>query len=120
MSAESMMQLATKSADQISQGSMMQLATKSASQISQGLVGSQPTKIDLDFDYKAFKGAAVDSAFDTQTEKAGLMQPENKLLQTTFPSSEVQDKITAGVSWPPGDADDGMSPTSRGENDGKK
>ncbi|KAG4386405.1 hypothetical protein AAZX31_11G036800 [Glycine max] len=173
------MQQATKSVDQISQGSMTQLATKSASQISQGLVGPQPTtKIDLAFDYKALKEAAVDSASDTQTENfpqnpslkgdggrldevAGLVQPENKLLQTvmkqrqiidelveeneklcrilqgkdlkmpsskleasssdsniqTFPSSEVQDKITAGVSRPPGDAD-GISPTSKEENDG--
>ncbi|KAG4386410.1 hypothetical protein GLYMA_11G037400v4 [Glycine max] len=184
------MQQATKSVDQISQGSMTQLATKSASQISQGLVGPQPTtKIDLAFDYKALKEAAVDSASDTQTENfpqnpslkgdggrldevAGLVQPENKLLQTvmkqrqiidelveeneklcrilqgkdlkmpsskleasssdsniqTFPSSEVQDKITAGVSRPPGDADgtlstskaenQGISPTSKEENDG--
>ncbi|KAG4386401.1 hypothetical protein GLYMA_11G037400v4 [Glycine max] len=168
------MQQATKSVDQISQGSMTQLATKSASQISQGLVGPQPTtKIDLAFDYKALKEAAVDSASDTQTENfpqnpslkgdGGRLDevPENKLLQTvmkqrqiidelveeneklcrilqgkdlkmpsskleasssdsniqTFPSSEVQDKITAGVSRPPGDAD-GISPTSKEENDG--
>ena len=92
MSAESKMQLATKSADQISQGmqqatksvdqisqgSMTQLATKSASQISQGLVGPQPTtKIDLAFDYKALKEAAVDSASDTQTENF----PQNPSLK---------------------------------------
>ncbi|KAH1223544.1 hypothetical protein GmHk_11G030990 [Glycine max] len=173
------MQQATKSVDQISQGSMTQLATKSASQISQGLVGPQPTtKIDLAFDYKALKEAAVDSASDTQTENfpqnpslkgdggrldevAGLVQPENKLLQTVMKqrqiidelveeneklcrilqgkdlkmpsskleaSSSVQDKITAGVSRPPGDADgtlstskaenQGISPTSKEENDG--
>ncbi|KAL5168235.1 50S ribosomal protein L19, chloroplastic [Glycine soja] len=153
ISAESKMQLATKSADQISQG--MQQATKSVDQISQGSMTQLATK----------------SASQISQGLAGLVQPENKLLQTvmkqrqiidelveeneklcrilqgkdlkmpsskleasssdsniqTFPSSEVQDKITAGVSRPPGDADgtlstskaenQGISPTSKEEND---
>ncbi|KHN42663.1 uncharacterized protein LOC114423378 [Glycine soja] len=74
ISAESIMQRATKSFDQISQESMMQLASKSASQISQGLVGSQPTKIDSAFDNKVLKRAAVDSASHTQTEKVMKQQ----------------------------------------------
>jgi len=54
-SAGSMMQQATKSFHQISQESVMQLANKSVNQLSQGLVGSQPTN--------------TGSAFDSQTEK---------------------------------------------------
>ncbi|XP_029127746.1 uncharacterized protein LOC109801394 isoform X2 [Cajanus cajan] len=112
--ASMMMQQATKSVDQISQGSMTQLATKSSSQISQGLVGSQPTKTDSAFDNKALKGDAVVSASDSQTEKAisnfsqnpslkiegggldqaaGLMQPENKLLQTVMKQRQIIDEL---------------------------
>nr|KYP67120.1 hypothetical protein KK1_013443 [Cajanus cajan] len=95
-------------------GSMTQLATKSSSQISQGLVGSQPTKTDSAFDNKALKGDAVVSASDSQTEKAisnfsqnpslkiegggldqaaGLMQPENKLLQTVMKQRQIIDEL---------------------------
>ncbi|KAK7406313.1 hypothetical protein VNO78_07936 [Psophocarpus tetragonolobus] len=72
--AESMLQLATKSAEQIAAGSMMQQATKSANKLSQGLVGSQPTKIDSAFDNKVLKPVAVDSASDSQTEKVIKLQ----------------------------------------------
>lgn len=77
ISAESMMQMATKSSDQVSQGNMMQ----SANQISQGLVGYQPTKIDSDFDNKALKGAAVDSASNSQTENVIRNFPQNLSLK---------------------------------------
>ncbi|WVZ11996.1 hypothetical protein V8G54_016526 [Vigna mungo] len=75
----SMMQQATKSFDQISQESLLQLANKSVHQLSQGLVGSQPTKI----------GSAIDS----QTEKAGLMQSENELLQTVMKQRQIIDEL---------------------------
>ncbi|XP_014520510.1 uncharacterized protein LOC106777443 [Vigna radiata var. radiata] len=75
----SMMQHATKSFDQISQESLVQLANKSVHQLSQGLVGSQPTKIG--------------SASDSQTEKAGLMQSENKLLQTVMKQRQIIDEL---------------------------
>ncbi|KAK7367732.1 hypothetical protein VNO80_09750 [Phaseolus coccineus] len=79
ISAGSMMQQATKTFDQISQESVMQLANKSVNQLSQGLVGSQPTKIG--------------SAFDSKTEKAGLMRAENKLLQTVMKQRQIIDEL---------------------------
>ncbi|KAL2348197.1 hypothetical protein Fmac_002197 [Flemingia macrophylla] len=158
ISRGSMIQDATKAMDQISQGSMMQSATKSSSQISQDLVrsDSQTEKAISNFPQNPLlkRGGGIDQA-------AGLVQPENKLLQTvmkqrqiidelveeneklcqilqvkdvkipstqlqasssdsniqTFPSSEVQDKVT-NVSRAPSNAD-GTLPISRGENDGK-
>ncbi|ESW28578.1 hypothetical protein PHAVU_002G001100 [Phaseolus vulgaris] len=80
ISAGSMMQKATKSFDQISQESVMQLANKPVNQLSQGLVGSQPTKIG--------------SAFDSKTKKVGLMQAENKLLQTVMKQQQLIDELT--------------------------
>ncbi|XP_027914778.1 uncharacterized protein LOC114174188 isoform X2 [Vigna unguiculata] len=79
ISAGSMMQQATKPFDQISQESFMKFANKSVNQLSQGLVGSQPTK--------------NDSAFDCQTEKVGLMESENKLLQTVMKQREMIDEL---------------------------
>ncbi|XP_017427065.1 uncharacterized protein LOC108335539 [Vigna angularis] len=64
----SMMQQATKSFDQISQESLMQLANKSVHQLSQGLVGSQ-------------------------TEKGGLVQSENELLQTVMKQRQIIDEL---------------------------
>ncbi|XP_027362625.1 uncharacterized protein LOC113870232 [Abrus precatorius] len=96
ISAESIMQLATKSADQISSGSVMQLATKSASHISEGLVGSQPTKIDLAFQNKALKSGQTEKVISNLPqnpslkgeggldEAAGRLQPEDKILQTVL------------------------------------
>ncbi|KAL9327483.1 hypothetical protein ACSQ67_002486 [Phaseolus vulgaris] len=80
ISAGSMMQQATKSFDQISQESVMQLANKPVNQLSQGLVGSQPTKIG--------------STFDRKTKKVGLMQAENKLLQTVMKQQQLIDELT--------------------------
>jgi len=72
ISAGNMMQLATKSFDQISQESVKQLANKSVNQLSQGLVGSQPTKIG--------------SAFDSKTEK---------VISSNFPKKSIIESKTS-------------------------
>ncbi|KAJ1391724.1 hypothetical protein SESBI_36384 [Sesbania bispinosa] len=92
----------TVNTDKISAGSMMQIATKSVDQVSQGLTGSQPMQIGSAFENTALKGTAVDSAFGSRTEKvinsflhnpllkgeggldeaAGRLQSENKIVQT--------------------------------------
>lgn len=66
----------TVSKSQTSAGSMMQLATKSADQVSQGLTGSQPMQIGSGFD-----NTAVDTAFGSRTEKVLNNFLQNPLLK---------------------------------------
>ncbi|XP_020217586.1 uncharacterized protein LOC109801030 [Cajanus cajan] len=49
--------------------STIQLATKSADQVSQGLAGSLPVQIGSDFENTPLRGTAVDSTFGSRTEK---------------------------------------------------
>lgn len=71
----------TVSNSQTSAGSMMQLATKSADQVSQGLTGFQPMQVGSAFDNTAIKETAVDTAFGSRTEKVLNNFLQNPLLK---------------------------------------
>ncbi|PNX99068.1 hypothetical protein L195_g022329, partial [Trifolium pratense] len=95
-------------------GSMMQLATKSADQLSQGLAGSQPMNIGSAFDKTALKDTAADTTYGTRTEKvlnnflqnpllkgegggsseaAGRLQTENKILQMVLKHQQIIEEL---------------------------
>lgn len=65
----------------VSPGSMMQLATKSADQASQGLAGSQPMNIGSAFDKTVIKDTSVDTAFGSRTEQVLNNFLQNPLLK---------------------------------------
>ncbi|CAL0314325.1 unnamed protein product [Lupinus luteus] len=67
--------------NQTSAGSMMQLATKGVDQASQGLAGSQPLQIGSAFGNTALKGKALDSKFESRTEKVLNNFLQNPLLK---------------------------------------
>ncbi|XP_027361924.1 uncharacterized protein LOC113869675 isoform X2 [Abrus precatorius] len=73
--------VSTANTNQISAGSMMQVATKSADQLSPGLAGSQPMQIGLDFANTPLRGSAVGSTFNSRTEKVISNFLQNPLLQ---------------------------------------
>lgn len=71
----------TVNTNQISAGSMMQLATKSADQVSQGLAGSQPMQVGSAFENTALKGTAADPTFGSRTEKVLNNFLQNPMLK---------------------------------------
>ena len=71
----------TVNTNQSSAGSMMQLATKSVDQVSQGLPGSRPVQIGSDFENNPLRVTAVDSAFGSRTEKVISNFLQNPLLK---------------------------------------
>ncbi|XP_061343979.1 uncharacterized protein LOC133289947 isoform X1 [Gastrolobium bilobum] len=106
--------ISTVNTNQMSTGSMMQLATKSADQVSQGLAGSQPMHIGSAFENTTLKGTAVDSESGSRTEKvisnflqnpllkgegggldeaAGRLQTENKILQMVLKHQQIIEEL---------------------------
>lgn len=98
----------------VSSGSVTQLATKSADQLSQGLVGSQPMNIGLAFDKTAIKDTSADSTYGSRTEKvlnnflqnpllkgegggpsesAGRLITENKILQMVLKHQQMIEEL---------------------------
>ncbi|XP_004511729.1 uncharacterized protein [Cicer arietinum] len=98
----------------VSPGSMMQLATKSADQASQGLAGSQPMNIGSAFDKTVIKDTSVDTAFGSRTEQvlnnflqnpllkgeggapgeaAGRLITENKILQMVLKHQQIIEEL---------------------------
>lgn len=73
--------VSTVNTNQSSAGSMMQLPTKSADQVSQGLSGSLPVQIGSDFENTPLRGNAVDSAFGSRTEKVISNFLQNPILK---------------------------------------
>eukprot|EP00256_Glycine_max_P052639 XP_014619027.1 uncharacterized protein LOC102661190 [Glycine max] len=67
--------------NQSSAGSMMQLATKSTDQVSQGQPEPQPVQIGSDFENNPLRGTAVGSAFGSRTEKVISNFLQNPLLK---------------------------------------
>lgn len=73
--------ISTVNTNQSFAGSMMQLATKSTDQASQGLAGSLPVQIGSDFENTPLRSTAVDSAFGSRTEKVISNFLQNPLLK---------------------------------------
>lgn len=73
--------VSTVNTNQSSAGNMMQLPTKSADQVSQGLSGSLPVQIGSDFENTPLRGNAVDSAFGSRTEKVISNFLQNPILK---------------------------------------
>ncbi|XP_047177672.1 uncharacterized protein LOC124844716 isoform X1 [Vigna umbellata] len=73
--------VSTVNTNQSFAGSMMQLATKSTDQASQGLAGSLPVQIGSDFENTPLRSTAVDSAFGSRTEKVISNFLQNPLLK---------------------------------------
>ncbi|KAH1157455.1 hypothetical protein GLYMA_11G037300v4 [Glycine max] len=71
----------TVNTNQSSAGSMMQLATKSTDQVSQGQPEPQPVQIGSDFENNPLRGTAVGSAFGSRTEKVISNFLQNPLLK---------------------------------------
>lgn len=106
--------LGTVNSNQISAGSMMQLATKGADQIPQGLAGSQPLQIGSAFENTALKGKVTDSTYGSRTEKVlsnflqnpvlkgegegqdevgGLLRSENNLLHMVLKHQQIIEQL---------------------------
>ncbi|KAK7307758.1 hypothetical protein VNO77_41104 [Canavalia gladiata] len=105
--------VSTINTNQISAGSTKQLATKSADLVSQGLAGSQPMKIGSDFENTPLGGIAADSTFGSRTEKVissfvqnpllkgeggldeavGRLQSENKILQMVLKHQQIIEEL---------------------------
>ncbi|RDY00348.1 hypothetical protein CR513_16477, partial [Mucuna pruriens] len=79
-----------------SAGSMMQLVTKSADQVSQGLAGSLPVQIGSDFENTPSRGTTVDSAFGSRTEKVISNFLQNPLLKGEGGGLDVQNLLLKG------------------------
>lgn len=73
--------VSTVNTNQSSAGSMMQLATKSTDQVSQGQPEPQPVQIGSDFENNPLRGTAVGSAFGSRTEKVISNFLQNPLLK---------------------------------------
>lgn len=73
--------LGTVNSSQISAGSMMQLATKGADQVPQGLAGSQPLQIGSAFENTALRGKVTDSTYGSRTEKVLSNFLQNPVLK---------------------------------------
>ncbi|KAK7367733.1 hypothetical protein VNO80_09751 [Phaseolus coccineus] len=71
----------TVNTNQSSAGSMMQLATKSTDPVSQGLAGSRPVQIGTDFENTPLRSTAVDSAYGSRTEKVISNFLQNPVLK---------------------------------------
>ncbi|TKY70783.1 hypothetical protein E2542_SST07076 [Spatholobus suberectus] len=73
--------VSTVNTNQSSAGSTMQLATKSADKVSQGLAGSIPVQIGSDVENTPLRSTAVDPTFGSRTEKVISNFLQNPLLK---------------------------------------
>ncbi|RZB78183.1 hypothetical protein D0Y65_028891 [Glycine soja] len=147
--------ISTVNTNQSSAGSMMQLATKSTDQVSQGQPEPQPVQIGSDFENNPLRGTAVGSAFGSRTEKVisnflqnpllkgegggldeavGRLQSERTMLQMVLKHQQIIEKLVEenerlrrilmeDLKIPSRKLEassSGTLPIAKGNNDGKK
>ncbi|KAK7406312.1 hypothetical protein VNO78_07935 [Psophocarpus tetragonolobus] len=106
--------VSTVNTNQSSAVSMMQLATKSVDPVSEGLTGSRPVQTISDFENTPLRSPGIDSAFGSRTEKVinnflqnpllkgerggldeavGRLQSEKKMLQMVLKHQQIIEEL---------------------------